>query len=100
MNPQDNQNIPSGHKPILNGNPENCPYLQINQKADEKFKEINIKTSTSPTKEKNDSDSDLSDDESQGTQGSCPFMPNFKKRNPDLGHFIEGYEFFIIKYIA
>ena len=91
------QPLPTGHKPIENGNPENCPFLQINKNVDEKLKEMDFNKLSSSKIDpknnlKNDSDSDLSDDEAQGPQSACPFMPSFKKRNPDLGHFSEGYE--------
>lgn len=89
MNSSNPHDIPQGHKPVLNGNPENCPYLQINKKAEET---LQTNTSKPKTSKKNDDESDLSDEETQGTQGSCPFMPSFKKRNPDLTHLEEGYE--------
>lgn len=82
--------LPAGHQPVENGNPENCPFLQIKKNVDEKMDKNNEKTIKPNDK---DSDSELSDDENQGTQGSCPFMPTFKKRNPDLEHLSEGYEY-------
>lgn len=87
MNPTQNITLPPGHQSVENGDPASCPFLQIKHKTEQKFNE-NVEKKI----EKNDSDSDLSDDEAQGTQGSCPFMPSFKKRNPDLAHLAEGYE--------
>ena len=91
MNYPDSQNLPAGHKSISNGNVDNCPYFQINKKIDDKFGETLPKPPLKPSN-KNDSESDLSDDEGQGTQGACPFMPSLMKRNPDLNHLEEGYE--------
>ena len=95
MNSSDNQILPTGHKPVPNGNPENCPYLQISQGIETKNGEIPSKKNKVSSK-KND-DSDLSEEETQGLQGSCPFMSTgINRRNPDLAHFELGYEYFIL----
>ena len=92
MNSTNQLDMPQGHKPISNGNPENCPFLQINKKAEESLQTTQPNPKPSKNTKKNDDESDLSDEETQGLQGSCPFMPSFKKRNPDLTHLDEGYE--------
>lgn len=91
MNSSDDFQLPPGHKSLENGKKEDCPYFQIMKNSEDK----NIQKNEKNSKNMNDSDSELSEDEIQGTQGACPFMSSAKKRNPDLGHLEEGYEYFI-----
>lgn len=91
MNSSDNFQLPTGHKNIENGKKENCPYFQIMNNSEDK----NIQKNENKSKNIDDSDSELSEDEVQGVQGACPFMSSFKKRNPDLEHLEEGYEYHI-----